>query len=112
ALVCALVSLPAGFAQQPDELDDRPLLPPDTPARAPAAVKYRYPDPDRLIFKGSRDKNGQQVGGIRDDEELATEKTNGDEYRAVSEVVLFLTDPARGFSAAELEEHATRDLSR
>lgn len=112
ALACALVSLPAGFARQPDEIDDRPLLPPDTPARTPTAVKYRYPHNGTVTYFGTRDKNGQQVGGIRDEEDLATEKTNGDEYRAVNEVVLFLTDPAKGFTAAELEEHATRDLSR
>lgn len=113
AIACAfVVGMPVGLAQQPDDVDDRPPLPPDMPKRTPTAVKYRYPHEGRVIFWGSRGQNGEQVGGIRDDEPLASEKVNGDEYRAFTEVVLFLGDPAKGFTAAELEEHATRDLTR
>ncbi len=115
AVACACVAgLPASAVQPPapDDVDDRQPLPPDEPVRPAVAQRYQIPDPDRMIFRGARGKFGEQIGGIQDDKPLASEKDNGDEYRALTEIVQFLTDPRLNLTAAELEAHAIRYLTR
>lgn len=97
---CALLAaIPAGptVAQPPDDTDTRPPLPADEPARPPLATRFRFPQPDRAMF-----------AGIRDESELLSEAKSTDEYLAYNEVVQFLQ--GNGFTAADLEQNATRDL--
>ena len=110
-LACGLGVLPA-TAQPPTQgsveaIDDRPPLPPSEPNRKPTAAKYRIPNPDRAIFTGTKDRYGIPRGGIEDEKPLASEKQNSNEYNAWTEFVLH----ARQFTAAELEQHAARDLT-
>ncbi len=109
-MVCGLGGV--AVAQPPldapvETIDDRAPLPPSEPGRPPAAAKYRIPNPDRAIFTGTKDRFGIPHGGIEDDKPLASEKQNSNEYNAWTEVVLH----ARQFTAAELEQHAARDLT-
>ena len=90
-----------------DAPDDTPPLPPGEPKRTPPAAKYRVPNPDRALFHGVRDRQGNRAGGVEDGKPLASEKQNPDEAAAWAEVVRH----ARRFPAAELEEHAARDLT-
>lgn len=109
---CVLTAAATAAAQPPDEpsavdqVDSRPPIPPEQPKRAELAAKYRI-DKDRAIYKGIKDKNGNHKGGIADNTPLASEKQNPDEYQALTAVVLH----AFGFPAAELEQHAARDLT-
>jgi len=114
-VVCLLVGLqappvraqPPGVPGEADAPDDRPPLPASEPPRVALAAKYRIPNQDRAIFFGRQDKSGGKTGGIRDDEPLASEKQNADEYNAWTEVVSHATQ----FTAAELEQNATADLT-
>ena len=90
-----------------DAVDDRPPLPSGEPKRAILAAKYRIPNQDRAIFAGRPDKYGGRTGGIQDDEPVASEKQNPDEYNSWAEVV----SHANQFSAEELERYAARDLT-
>ena len=114
-VVCMVVAIrTAPVSAQPPTLppgtdipDDRPPLPASEPARVLLGAKYRIPNQDRAIFVGRQDRSGGKTGGIRDDEPLASEKQNPDEYNAWTEVVSHVTQ----FQAAELEQHATTDLT-
>jgi hypothetical protein len=101
---------PAVATAQPDGPDDKPPLPPREPNRVLAAQKFQIPNKDRAIFQGRRDAKGNWVpnSGIVDFEPVASEKQNSDEYQAWNEVVAH----AAQFTAAELEDHAGRDLTR
>jgi len=105
---CVLTATATAAAQPSavDQVDARPPIPPEQPKRAELAAKYRI-DKDRAIYKGIKDKNGVRKGGIADNTPLASEKQNPDEYQALAAVVLH----AFGFPAAELEQHAARDLT-
>lgn len=104
--VFSLLLFPCSFATAQETADDAPPLPPGEPKRSPAA-KYRIPNPDRAVFHGVKDRTGNRSGGIEDGKPLASEKQNPDEAAAWAEVVRH----ARQFPAAELEEHAARDLT-
>jgi hypothetical protein len=95
---------------QPDEPDDKSPLPPREPNRALTAQRLQIPNKDRAIFQGRRDVKGNWVpnSGIVDFEPVASEKKNSDEYQAWNEVIAH----AAQFPAAELEDHAGRDLTR
>lgn len=68
---------------------------PPAPGQATPA-KFAVPNPDRAMFSE-----------IVDFKPVASELENPDEYRAWCEIV----SHARQFTAAELEQHATRDLT-
>jgi len=93
-----------------DEIDDKPVLPPAEPKRQATLAKLRIPNRDSAVFIGSKDKHGAQIPntGIVDFEPMASEKNNSDEYQAWTIVVQW----AKQFSTTELEQHATRDLTR
>jgi hypothetical protein len=96
---------------QPDEIDDKPPLPATEPKRAVVAQKYQIPNRNARIFKGTLDPKTKLLvpnTGIVDFTPVATEKENADEYQAWNEVVRH----AKQFTAAELEEHAGRDMTR
>lgn len=99
-------------AQDPKDdplaVDEKNPLPAAEPKRAALIEKFRIKK-DRAIFAGRKDpKTGKIEGGIEDFKPVASEKENPDEYTAWHEVI----SHARQFTAAELEEHAARDLTR
>ena len=95
--VATLFVLGCAFgAQLPDDIDDRPPLPPEEPKRPSVKAQFRYTNPTRRIF----DK-------IEDDVPVRSEKKNADEYQAWTDVILTVKEKA----AADLEDAATRDLT-
>jgi hypothetical protein len=108
-LLAALVIPVAAHAQ--DKLDNRrPLPPPERPHGEGVPQKYVVPNRDSAIFQGRIDARGARISntGIVDFERFASEVENSDEYQAWTIVVLH----ANQFTAAELEQHAARDLTR
>ena len=99
-----------GAAQSPG-IDDRSPLPPGDAKRVALAEKFRFPNPKSRIVTGTLDpKTGARVAntGIVDFEPAASEKDNSDEYQAWTDVVRW----AKQFNAADLEEYASRELTR
>jgi hypothetical protein len=93
---------------KPEEIDNKPALPPEKPRPSPGAAAVAIRNKDRRIFRGLVDsKTGKQEGGIVDFLPVASEKENPDEYAAWTEIVLH----ARDLPNAELEESADRDLT-
>lgn len=108
--LCAVV-LASGLAraQDPDTLDTQPPLPKNDDKQAQLAAKYAIPGRnDSAIFKGRPLPNGGREGGIEHFKPIATEKENSDEYQAWNTVV----SHAKSFTAAELEQAGTRELTR
>lgn len=104
------IAATAGTAQPPTDpgLDDRSPLPPNNPKAA--AERFRFPNRDAAIYQGRRDDAGSLIPdtGVVDFKPLASQKENADEYLAWTTVVRW----AGQFTAAELEDHAARDLTR
>ena len=93
-------------AGQPDQLDDKPPIPPENAKQTIDAAKLRI-DKEKAIFTGTRDKFDVVKGGIEDNRPLASEKQNQDEYQSITEVMLH----AAQFSAADLAQNGRRDLT-
>ncbi len=94
-----------------DDLDSQSPLPPSEPKRLILAEKFRVPNSQSRIFKGTRDPKSGVVlpnTGIVDFEPVAAETRNADEYTAWNDVILH----ARQFTAVDLEANASRDLVR
>src|SRR5687768_518943 len=109
-VLLAALAVPAAALAQ-DKLDTRrPLPPPERPHGQGLPEKYAVPNRDSAIFQGRIDARGARVAntGIVDFERFASQAENSDEYEAWTIVVLH----ARQFTAAELERHAARDLTR
>ena len=69
--------------------DARSPLPPTDPKRDELFKKLQIPDPDRAMFRGKPDLNGNTLPntGIQDFTPVASEAQNRDEYEAFHEVV-------------------------
>ncbi len=96
-----------GFASGQDDIDPKSPLPPTEPTRPVMPEKYQI-DKNSAIFKRLDPKTKRITDTIVDLEPIAAQTKNPDEYQAWTAVV----QHAKQFTAAELEQHGSRDLTR